>query len=215
MVQDAKLDLVEWFKKSVNDYQNWEEKMILRKVANIYKRYGPEIEKKIFKYVARYAIGHVNSPKVIEGMDSHYSDYGEWKPLRPSYAKRKGNNYKYINTGSLKEYLLGLSAAYWYSDPKTSIDFIHKTVTYYSMFRNGRKPFRAKDKDGHLQEDKLEKNEYEGAGFGVKSPKRPLIEPMEDYLFYEKLDKIVDELINKYMEEEYGDEELIPSTTKF
>lgn len=204
MVQSANIsfeniqDLNYFFKSCIDDIVEDTRKEILNDISNIMMKIGPKEEKKIFKYIANRAMGHVNPPKVIEGRPAFQGV--TWKPLAKSTIKRKGHKRAWIDSGSLKKYLLGLSAAYWYGKAKT----IKKgdTVTYYSMFNNGRKPFRAHDSKGVSQEFKITGD----GSFGEDGDNinRPIFSPMEEFIFYEKVDKMINDAINDYMEDKYG-----------
>lgn len=227
MVQDAsrskprgtERDLLEWFNNTVEDFKNWEEKAILHRIRNMYERTGTEIEKKIFKYVARYVMGRVNPPTSIEGLP--VDEYPEWKSLSPGWIKKKHSNKKFTWTGDLLKYLKAKDdAQYWYKKPQAKIDYKNKTVTYYSMFRDGRKPFRAmssekKRKTKVLEEEKIQMAKADEIKHDGDNPYRPLIYPMEEFLLYKKLDKVMDERLKQFMEEEYENEQLIPAASKF
>ena len=204
MVQSANIsfdniqDLNYFFKSCIDDIVEDTRKEILDDISTIMMKIGPKEEKKIFKYIANRAMGHVNPPKIIEGRPAFQNV--TWKPLAKSTIKRKGHKRAWIDSGSLKKYLLGLSAAYWYGKAKT----IKKgdTVTYYSMFNNERKPFRAHDSKGVSQEFKITGD----GSFGEDGDNinRPIFSPMEEFIFYEKVDKMINDAINDYMEDKYG-----------
>ena len=218
MAQGAKLDLVEWFQKSVEEFQKVEEKWILQRVRNMYDKYGPEVEKKIFKYVAKYVMNRTNPPTTIEGLDSGYP---HWAALSERYIKRKHHSRKFYYTGDLLEYMKNISdAQYWYRKPQTKIDYKNKTVTYYSMFREGRKPFMARSsekgrKTKVLEEQKIQgKNEDDLEQRDGDNEKRPLIKPMEEFLLYKKLDRVMDRVLREFMEENHENGQSIPTATK-
>lgn len=191
-------DLKYFFRSALDDITKSTKKEILNDISTIMMKIGPKEEKKIFKYIANRAMGHVNPPKIIEGRPAFQNV--TWKPLAKSTIKRKGHKRAWIDSGSLKKYLLGLSAAYWYGKAKT----IKKgdTVTYYSMFNNERKPFRAHDSKGVSQEFKITGN----GSFGEDGDNinRHIFSPMEEFIFYEKVDKMINDAINDYMEDKYG-----------
>lgn len=216
MAQGVKRELLQWFEDSVEDFQRWEEERILRRVKNMYLKHGPEVEKKIFKYLTRYVMARVNPPEFIEGLPV---DYPEWEPLNKNYARKKGTNKKFIYSGRLIAYLSGKEDAQpWYKKPQVKIDYKNKTVTYYSMFREGRKAFKATDpvKETVLQEQKIQHassgniEEIDG-----DNPQRPLVKPMEDFLLYKKLSQIMDEELQRFMEEDYENEQFIPTASQF
>lgn len=191
-------DLRNYFRNSLEEISEELKNDILNDISKIMMKIAPKEEKKIFKYIANRAIGHVNPPRVIEGEPSFEGI--TWKPLAKSTIKRKKHNRKWIDTGSLKTYLLGLSATYWYGNPK--IIRSGDSVSYYSMFNYERKPFKAHDERGVPQEFKITGD----GSFGEDGDNfnRPIFSPMEDFIFYHKVDKMIDEAINEYMEENYG-----------
>lgn len=190
--------LIDFFRSSLENISEEIKKDILSDMSKIMMKIAPKEEKKIFKYIANRAMGHVDPPKIIEGEPAF--EGVTWKPLAKSTIKRKKHRKKWIDSGSLKTYLLGLSAAYWYGNPKTIIS--NDSVTYYSMFNYDRKPFRAHDARGVSQEFKITGD----GSFGEDGDNinRPIFSPMEDFIFYHKVDKMIDEAINDYMEENYG-----------
>lgn len=217
MVQGAKRELTDWFKNTVEDFQKWEEQMILHRIANMYKRSGPEVEKKIFKYVARYSMDRLNPPSTIEGLPS---EYPMWEPLNPSWIKRKGHRRKWRYSGNLQKYLAAKDdATYWYRKPQVKIDYKNKIVTYLSMFREGRKKLTAKDygrKTPVSQEQKIQFKKAEDlVDRDGDNALRPLIKLMEKFLLYQKLNKIMDERLKQFMEEDYEGEQLIPTANEF
>ena len=199
-------ELKNYFKSALRDIERDIKEDIINDISKIMMEIAPKEEKKIFKYIANKAIGHVNPPKIIEG-ESAFEGV-TWKPLAKSTVKRKKHNKKWIDSGSLKTYLLGLSAAYWYGTPKTIKS--DDSVSYYSMFNYSRKPFRAHDARGVSQEFKITGD----GSFGEDGDNfnRPIFSPMEDFIFYHKVDKMIDEAINDYMEENYGVRYDVPTT---
>ena len=210
MVQGAKRDLLDWFNNTIEEFQKWEEQRILRRIANAYIKHGVETEKKIFKYISRYVVNRYRPPSQIEGMEI---DYPEWEPLNPKYTKKKGHKRKYFYSGDFQRYLNKDDAQYWYRQPKVAIDFTNKIVTYYSMFREGRKPFMALDPNSKvLEESKIQMTkDINAEEKGMDNDLRPLFYPMEDFLLNKKLNAIIDEDLRKYMESEYENEQFIPS----
>lgn len=215
MVQGVSEDLVEWFEKTANDYMDFEKKFLFQQIKYAYQKHGPEVEKQIFKYICRYVMNKVRPPKSIDGMEITYHP---WEPLSRDWIEEKGHNRKYYFTGALQEYIFGKNAQYWYSKPEVRGDYKKGELTYLSMFRNGRKPFRAKDwGNGSFEgnppefEDKLKYNEYDEKG----NPKRELFKPMEEFLLYKKLDKVIDNVLKRVMEGDYEDyRKFVPSAGK-
>lgn len=193
-------NLLNFFKSELDNVAKDVKKDILKDFSKIMMKIGPKEEKKIFRYIANRAMGHVNPPKTIEGKPVFQGV--TWKPLAKSTIKKKGHKRKWIDSGSLKNYLLGLSAAYWYGNPKTIISRDKSKISYYSMFNYDRKPFRAHDSKGVSQEFKITGN----GAFGEDGDNfnRPIFEPMQDFIFYEKVNEMIDEAIDEYMEENYG-----------
>lgn len=191
-------ELIRFFRSALDDITKDVKKDILNNISKIMLKIGPREEKKIFKYIANRAIGHVNPPKKIEGRPAFQNVV--WKPLAESTIKRKGHRRAWIDSGSLKKYLLGLSATYWYGNPKTIKG--DNSMTYVSMFSYPRKPFRAHDSRGVSQEFKITGD----GSFGEDGDNinRPIFNPMEEFIFYEKVDKMINDAINEYMEENYG-----------
>ena len=192
-------DLLKFFRNALDDIGKSVKKDILNDISKIMMKIGPREEKKIFKYIANRAMGHVNPPKVIEGKPAFQGVV--WKPLAKSTIKKKGHRRAWIDSGSLKKYLLGLSATYWYGNPKT-IKKGTDSILYYSMFNYQRKPFRAHDARGVSQEFKITGD----GSFGEDGDNinRPIFNPMEEFIFYEKVNNMLNEAINEYMEENYG-----------
>lgn len=203
MVQGVKNDLSEWLKNTVEDYVESEKKWLLRRIKYMYEKHGPEVEKKIFKYIARYVMGRVNPPKFIDGLPIFFPP---WTSLSRAYVKRKKHNRKYLYSGNFIRYLEAKNnAQYWYRAPQTKVNYKEGTVSYYSMFREGRKAFTANDYSKSTAvpfEEKLSKNEAEG---------RPIVEYMENFLLYRKLSKVMDEQLKRILEEDYENEQLIPT----
>lgn len=198
--------LINFFRSSLKDIGEDIKKNTLKDMSSIMLKIGPKEEKKIFRYIANRVMGHVNPPKQIEGKPA-FQDV-VWKPLAKSTVRKKGHKRKWIDSGSLKNYLRGLSAAYWYGKPKTIID--GDSVTYYSMFNYNRKPFGAHDHRGVSQEFKIT---GDGAfGEDGDNINRPIFEPMQEFIFYEKVEDMINEAINDYMEENYGVRYNVPTT---
>lgn len=192
--------LINFFNSSFDEIGKEVKKDISKDMSKIMMKIGPKEEKKIFKYIASRVIGHVNPPKTIEGKPAFQGV--SWKPLAKSTIKKKGHNRKWIDSGSLKNYLLSLAATYWYGSPKTIISREGSSVSYYSMFNYTRKSFRAHDSRGVSQEFKITGDGIFGEdGDNIN---RPMFEPMQDFIFYEKVDELINEAINDYMEENYG-----------
>lgn len=149
---------------------------------------GVGVEKRLFKYIANYAVGHVNPPRSIDGIPV----FGgvKWAPLTPAYAKRKRpqvRNKKFLNFGILRTYLKGIDdARRFYGNPYASMERKGDTLeaTYSSMFNNSRSYFPGKI----------------GYKLGYNNIKRPIIEPMEDFLWKKFLIGL-DGFIAKYSKE--------------
>lgn len=197
MVQNANtryLDLSKWFNDKIDEFTSFEKKNILRLTKGVLEDKAYNIEKDIFKYVAKYLMNRVDPPSTVDGLPY---ESPKWIPLKDSYAKRKGKylglgratQRKWVYSGSLRNYLLGLTASYWYGKPRAKIDYKNDYIIYESMFLRGRKPFRAKG-----QENKIDYSE----------PLRPIITPMEDFLFNTKLNVEIDNWIDRYLEDNYG-----------
>lgn len=199
MVQDVSVDLVKWLRSSLDEFTEETKSEILNDLSKIISKKAPNEEKKIFKYIAKYVMGHINPPKIIEGKPAFQGV--SWPSLAESTIKRKRNNKKWIDTGSLKMYLRALSATYWYGKPKTIVSTDKDLIMYYSMFNYQRKPFRAHDEKGVSQEYKIT-----GDGLWGEDGDnliRPIFSPMEDFMF-EKAENLIYDLVNEYMEENYG-----------
>lgn len=215
MVQGAKVhdeDFYHWFRSEWDDFQQVEKEKILNDIGAIFKEASEKSEKKIFKYIVKYAFGHVDSPKIIEGLPAYFPS---WEPLSPAYARRKKSNKKWTTKrNNLKNYLLGLtSAQYWYGKPQIKLNYLRGIVTYISMFNYERKMFRGTDRSKKtpvLQEMKIQmSNNLQKGG---DSTLRPIFEPMEEFLFNEKFNQIVDNLIEEYMEDNYEGKYHVPTT---
>ncbi len=207
-------DLLKFFRSELDNIKEDVRKDIIKDVSKIMMKIGPREEKKIFRYIANKAMGHVEPPKRIDGRPAFQNI--KWLPLAKSTIKRKGHKRKWIDSGSLKNYLRAQadSVLYWYGKPKTVISQDLSKVTYYSIFNYERKPFRAHDSRGVAQELKIT---GEGGFFrrdknlsrlfdvddDMDNGNRPIFNPMEQFLF-DKVDYLIDEAINDYMEENYG-----------
>lgn len=193
------IDLINFFKGALEDIEREVKSDILKDVSKIMMRIGPRVEKKIFRYIANRAFDHLEPPKSIEGYPVFQGVI--WEPLAQSTIRKKKHRRKFVDSGSLRNYLLAKTdATYWYGKPKTIINESDDQVLYYSMFNYKRKPFRAHDNRGASQEFKLTGPDADDGD----NYKRPVVSPMEDFLFGEKLDALVDKAINDYMEENYG-----------
>lgn len=205
-------DLLKFFRSELEDIKRDVRKDITKNISEIMMNIGPKEEKKIFRYIANRAMGHVEPPKRIEGRSVFQGI--TWIPLAKSTIKRKGHKRKWIDSGSLKKYLLARAdtVLYWYGKPKALVSKDLSKVTYYSIFNNQRKPFRAHDERGTLQELKItgEDGSFDSNG-DMDNDNRPIFTPMEDFLF-DKVDYLIDKAINDYMEENYGVRYNIPTT---
>lgn len=213
MVQGVKRNLSEWFENLVEDYMDFEKKFLFQQIKWAYEKHGPEVEKKIFKYIARYVMGRVQPPSFIDGLPT---DYPQWMPLKKSYARRKGHSKKFLYSGNLIRYLEAKdNAQYWYKKPQVKGNYKEGVITYYSMFRDGRKAFTAHDGsipyESKIQNAKpSELEEIDG-----DNALRPVIKPMEEFLLYKKLEKVMDERLKEILEEDYANEKFIPAASEF
>lgn len=198
--------LINFFRSSLKDIGEDVKKDVLKNISDIMLKVGPKEEKKIFRYIADRAMGHFQPPKRIDGKPAFQGIV--WKPLAKSTIKRKGHKRKWIDSGSLKNYMRALVATYWYGKPKTIMS--KDSVSYYSMFNYDRKPFRAHDERGVSQEFKITGN----GSFGEDGDNinRPIFEPMQDFIFYEKVEELIEKAVNEYMEENYGVHYTVPTT---
>lgn len=197
-------DLIKFFRGALEDVEKDVRRDITKDISKIMMKIGPREEKKIFRYIANKVMGHVEPPRRIEGRSAFQGV--TWKPLAASTIKRKGHRRKWIDSGSLRNYLRARadSVIYWYGKPKAVISKDLSKITYYSIFNNERKPFRAHDARGVSQELKItgEDGSFDFTG-DMDNSNRPMFNPMEDFLF-DKVDYLIDEAINDYMEENYG-----------
>ena len=157
---------------------------------------GKNIEKKIFKYIARKAINHLNPPRSIDGIHSIYWNETRWQPLSPATIKRKqGNRKKWFRTGLLKNYLLAQDPFNYYNNPKSKHDLRSMKITYISAFNSTRRPFPKEIENritGRIQglSDEEMSNEE----------RRPLFHPMEMFIAEELAPKMIEEKILKFVE---------------
>lgn len=193
--------LIKSFQAFLKDMSKDVKKDITKNISKIMLKVGSRQEKKIFRYIANRVMGHVEPPKTID--DYPVFQGVTWKPLSPTTIRRKGHKRKWIDSGSLQNYLRALSATYWYGNPKVKISRDLSTVTYYSIFYNTRKPFRAHDKRGVSQELKITSESGSFLGGDMDNANRPIFNPMEEFLFSYSRD-LMTEAINDYMEENYG-----------
>ena len=205
-------DLLKFFRSELEDIKRDVRKNITKDVSKIMMKIGPREEKKIFRYIANKVMGHVEPPKRIDGRPAFQGV--TWLPLAKSTIKRKGHRRKWIDSGSLRNYLRARadSVLYWYGKPKTVISNDLSKVSYYSIFNYERKPFRAHDSRGVAQELKItgEDGSFDFNG-DMDNGNRPIFNPMEEFLF-DKVDYLIDEAINDYMEENYGVRYNVPTT---
>ena len=192
MAQDVRTrntgkELSDWFLNEVEEYTQYVAQLDLKILAGRIKDLGNSIERKIFKYIATRLMNRENPPSAIDGLPYRSPT---WKPLSENYIKRKKHKRKWMKTGSLIAYLQARDGNEWFhGGPKVRVDKSNYVITYESMFNNGRREFGA-----GRQEQKLYYNE----------DARPVLEPMEDFLFDEKLNYEIDKLLEKWTEENYG-----------
>lgn len=195
MVQDVRTqntgkELSDWFLNEVEKYTQYVAQLELKVLSGRIKELGNRVERQIFKYIATRLMDRDQPPSTIDGLP-YTSD--RWEPLTEKYVKRKKrmrlSPRKWRKTGALIAYLKGRDGNYWFhGGPKVKVDKSNYVITYESMFNNGRREFGAE-----RHEQKLYYNE----------DARPVLEPMEDFLFDEKLNYEIDKLLEKWMEENY------------
>lgn len=191
MVQDARTlhtgkELSDWFLKEVEKYTDYVAQLDLKLLAGRIEDVGKKVESKIFKYIALKLMDRENPPTSIDGLPYKSNP---WKPLSKNYIKRKKHRRKWMKTGELIKYLQARDPIWFYGGPKTHVDKSNYVITYESMFNNGRNEFRS-----GREEQKIYYNE----------DKRPVFKPMEDFLFDEKLNEEIDNLLDEWMEKNYG-----------